>query len=91
MSRDKLVAMLVRFGCYNPELDRSQSQPQSNIKPQPPIIPPSPSPSPPHSSPLPQPQLQSKVCANEDTRKSVLVVEDTKINRVSVPTSTHHL
>ena len=87
MSRDKLVAMLVRFGCYNPELDHPQSQPQSNIKPRPPVVLQSISPS--HPSPLPEPPLQSKVCATEDTRKSVLVVEDTKINRVSV--ATHRL
>ena len=87
MSRDKLVAMLVRFGCYNPKLDHTQSQSQSNIEPQPPVIPQSPSPS--HPSPLPEPPLQSKVSVKEDTRKCVLVVEDTKINRVSVVT--HHL
>ena len=81
MSRDKLLGILVRFGCYEPH----EPQPSSEVKPkaqpqagqQDQVTPLSPS--------LPQPQLlpEPKVYVYEDTPKTVLVVEDNKINRVS--------
>ena len=74
MSREKLVGILDQFGCYKLEQSKPPSQLPIETKKKPQVMLP------------PELQLEPKVYVYKDTPKTVLVVEDSKINRVSTTT-----
>ena len=71
MSRDKLVGILARFGCYEPPALQPKPQPQPNHQHETTRL-----------STIPPNQPEGNISGNTPVR--VLMVDDNKISRVSV-------